>query len=95
MPVDSIYDNCINLMQRCVHLYLSGQQCDREAFPGDDFCEDHVDVHPLNDELGEPPIRKLVVRVVALILLVMFLIPIYYTLRSLYVGPQVQVQEGG
>ncbi len=81
-------------MQRCVHLYLSGQQCDREAFPGDDFCEDHADVRPLDDEPGGHPFRKMVVRLVALVLLVMFLIPIYYTLRSLYLGPRVQVQEG-
>ncbi len=94
MSLGSNYDNRIYLMQRCVHLYLSGQQCDREAFPGDDFCEDHVDGHPPNDELEERPVGRLVVRVVALILLVMFLIPIYYTLKMLYLGPPVQVQEG-
>ena len=95
MSADSIYDSRIDFMQRCVHLYLSGQQCDREVFPGGDFCEDHADAHQLDEEVGEHPIRKLVVRVVALILLVMFLIPIFYTLRTLYLGPQVQVQEGG
>ena len=82
-------------MQRCVHLYLSGQQCDRETFPGGDFCEDHADAHSFSDEIEEQPFKKLVVRVVALLLLVMFLIPIYYTLRTLYLGPRVQVQEGG
>ena len=45
--------------------------------------------------VGEHPFKKVVLRVVALILLVMFLIPVYYTLRTLYLGPQVQVQEGG
>jgi hypothetical protein len=95
MSVDSIYDNRIDLMERCLHLYMSGQQCDREAFSGDNFCEDHADVHPIDDAVGEHPFKKVVLRVVALILLVMFLIPIYYTLRTLYLDPQVQVQEGG
>jgi hypothetical protein len=94
MSAGSIYDNRIDLMKRCLHLYVSGQQCGREAFPGGDFCEDHADVHLLDDEAGEHPFRRVALRVVALILLVMFLIPIYYTLRTLYLGPQVQVREG-
>ena len=84
-------------MQRCSHLYLSGQQCDRESFPGSDFCEDHVDVHPAPDNLEDHPLRKLALRFAALILLIMFLIPMYYTLKSLYLGlaQQVEAEEGG
>ncbi len=84
-------------MKRCIHLYLSGQQCEREAFPGDDFCEDHADMHVVDDELvvEEHPFKKLIMRAVALALLLMFLIPVYYTAKTLYLAYQAELQEGG
>jgi hypothetical protein len=94
--VHCIYDTCNDLMVRCAHLYVSGEQCEREAFPGIDFCEDHADLHRVEDQLEESPFKKAVIRLAALILLVMFLIPLYYTLRTLYlgVGVEIEAEEG-
>jgi len=59
-----------------------------------DFCEAHQKVVQLESERLEDPIwRKTLLRFVALVLLLMFLIPIFYTLRDLYFGPPVKAQE--
>ena len=81
-------------MQRCFHLYESGSQCEEEALLGGDFCPDHDHAHVFF-EVGDYPVRKLVTRMVALILLVIFLIPFYYTLKTLYLSPPIEAQEGG
>ena len=39
--------------------------------------------------------RKAFIRFVAFLLLLLFLIPLYYTLRDLYLGPPAKVQENG
>ena len=73
-------------MGRCLHIYESGLQCVDETLDLSDFCESHqkvVDFPPLDDS----PSRKFVVRFVALILLLLFLIPIVESLRLLYLGP--------
>ena len=66
----------------------------QEALLGGDFCPDHDNAHVFF-EVGDYPVRKLVTRVVALILLVIFLIPFYYTLKTLYLSPPIEAQEGG
>ena len=45
------------------------------------------------DRLELPVWRKTLLRFVALVLLLMFLIPLFYTLRDLYYGPPVKAQE--
>ena len=80
-------------MHRCVHMYLSGWQCQSEALDGSDFCEDHVS-ELVYERLTEHPLRKLALRLVALILLILFLIPIYYTAKALYLGPGTLTEEG-
>ena len=79
-------------MPRCLHMYDSGFQCIDESIEPTEFCEAHqtiVDFETLQDS----PWRKLFYRVVALILLLMFLIPLVYTLRNLYLGPPAKAQE--
>ena len=59
-----------------------------------DFCEAHQKVVAFESERLEDSIwRKLFFRLVALVLLLMFLIPLFYTLRDLYLGPPVKAQE--
>ena len=73
-------------------MYDSGFQCIDESIEPTEFCEAHqriVDFETLQDS----HLRKLFHRVVALILLLMFLIPLLYTLRNLYLGPPAKAQE--
>jgi hypothetical protein len=73
-------------------MYESGFQCIDEALESTDFCDSHqkiVDFEPLQG----PPFRKFVVRFVAFILLLLFLIPVLNTLKALYVGPPAKAQE--
>jgi hypothetical protein len=80
-------------MARCLHIFGSGFQCVDEALDSTDFCEAHQKVVAFESErLEDPWWRKIVIRVVALVLLLMFLIPLYYTLRDLYLGPRVKAQ---
>ena len=59
-----------------------------------DFCEAHQKVVAFEPERLEDSIwRKVFFRFVALVLLLMFLIPLFYTLRDLYLGPPVKAQE--
>lgn len=70
-------------MHRCAHLYESGRQCSEFALDGKDFCEDHA-VLPDAFERGASGFGRLVMRIVALFLLIIFLIPFYYGVKSLY-----------
>lgn len=75
-------------------MFDSGFQCISEAMEPTDFCESHQKVVLLDSERLEDPIwRRMLLRLVALVLLLMFLIPLYYTLRDLYLGPPVSAQE--
>ncbi len=81
------------VMQRCAHLYESGIQCNEEVLPDGNFCEDHEVIHDFFEPLTDHPFRKLIMRVAALILLIAFLIPFYYTLKSMYLNQTVTAQE--
>ena len=79
-------------MPRCLHIYDSGFQCVDEAVDLTDFCGDHQKIIQF-ESAAESGWQKIFFRFVALILLIMFLIPLVYTLRNLYVGPPAKVQE--
>jgi len=79
-------------MGRCLHIYDSGFQCIGETLDETDFCDAHQKVVPF-ESLPVSVWRKALFRFVALILLLVFLIPLYYTLRDLYLGPPVKAQE--
>ena len=75
-------------------MFESGFQCVSEAMDATDFCEAHQKVVAFESERLEDSIwRKLFLRFIALVLLLMFLIPLFYTLRDLYLGPPVKAQE--
>ena len=81
-------------MARCLHMYGSGFQCSAETLEPTEFCEAHQKVVAFEIERLEDSFwRKLVLRFVALILLLVFLIPLFYTLRDWYFGPPVKAQE--
>ena len=80
-------------MARCLHMYDSGFQCIGENLEPTEFCEAHQKVIAF-ERLDDSIWRKAVIRFVALILLlVMFVIPLFYTLRDWYFGPPVEAQE--
>jgi len=79
-------------MARCLHIYESGFQCIGETLNETDFCDAHQRVVPF-ESLQDSTWRKAFFRSVALILLLIFLIPLYYTLRDLYLGPPAKAQE--
>lgn len=84
----------ITAMPRCLHIYGSGFQCFDEALETTDFCESHQKVVSIESERLEASFwRKTILRFVALVLLLMFLIPLFYSLRNLYLGPPVKAQE--
>jgi hypothetical protein len=83
----------VRVMQRCSHLYESGQQCSEESLPGSGFCGDHELIHDAFEPLLDHPYRKLAIRLAALILLIVFLIPFYYTLKTLYLNQTIEAQE--
>ena len=81
-------------MPSCLHIFESGLQCISETIDPTDFCEDHQKVVAFQSERLEDSIwRKAFLRLVALLLLLLFLIPLFYTLRDLYLGPPVKAQE--
>ena len=81
-------------MPRCLHIFDSGFQCISETMDPTDFCESHQKVVAFQSEkLEDSSWRKAFLRLVALVLLLMFLIPLFYTLRELYLGPPVKAQE--
>lgn len=80
-------------MARCLHMYESGFQCIGETLEPTEFCEAHQKVVAF-ERLEDSIWRKSVLRFVALILLlVMFVIPLFYTLRDWYLRPPVKAQE--
>ena len=79
-------------MPRCVHIYDSGFQCVSETLESTDFCEAHQRVIEF-EPLDKYSWQRTFLRFVALVLLLMFLIPLFYTLRDLYFGPPVKAQE--
>jgi len=75
-------------------MFESGFQCISETVEPTDFCEAHQKVVAFESErLEESLWRKVLLRFVALILLLLFLIPLFYTLKDLYLGPRVKAQE--
>ena len=81
-------------MPRCLHIFESGFQCMSETMEPTDFCESHQKVVAFQSErLEDSGWRKVFLRFVALVLLLMFLIPLFYSLRDLYLGPPVKAQE--
>ena len=77
----------IAVMPRCLHIFDSGFQCIDEAVDGSDFCDAHQKVVAFQaEQLEDSTWRKSVKRFVALVLLLLFLIPLYYTLKDLYFG---------
>jgi hypothetical protein len=83
-------------MSRCLHIFDSGFQCIDESVDTTDFCEAHQKVVSIEEErLQDSVWRKAFIRFVALLLLLLFLIPLYYTLRDLYLGPPVKAMEHG
>ena len=79
-------------MLRCNHIYDSGFQCEAEALGNTSLCGVHQKVVAV-ESLDGPRWRKLILRFVALILLIMFLLPIAYTLKNLYLVPPPKAQE--
>lgn len=80
-------------MSRCVHLHEGGLQCPGEAVEGSDFCEDHEPAHSFAERLRDHPFQKLVVRLIALLLLLVLLIPFYQAVRALYSSRLASVEE--
>ena len=81
-------------MSRCLHIYGSGFQCIDDSVESTDFCDAHQKVVEFEFErLEDPPLRKFLFRLIAMLLLLLFLIPIFYTLRNLYIGPPAKAQE--
>jgi hypothetical protein len=83
----------IAAMPRCLHIYDAGFQCISETVDQTDFCESHQKVVEFQSRLEESPWRKAFLRLVAVLLLLMFLLPLFYSLRNLYWGPPVKAQE--
>lgn len=79
-------------MIRCVHIYDSGFQCEAEALEGTNFCEAHQKVVEFA-RLQDSTWRKVFLRFVALILLIIFLIPIIFTIRNFYLDLPTEAQE--
>jgi hypothetical protein len=73
-------------------MYESGFQCIDEAIEPTDFCDSHQKVVEF-ERLQESPWRKMFYRLVAVVLLLLFLIPLVYTIRNLYLGPPSKAQE--
>jgi hypothetical protein len=81
-------------MPRCLHIFDSGFQCISETVEPTDFCDAHQKVVPFESEpLEDSGWRKAFIRFVAVVLLLLFLIPLYYTLRDLYLGAPAKAQE--
>lgn len=81
------------MTQRCSHLYETGQQCSEAPLPESGFCLDHETIHDAFEPLTDHPFRKLMIRVAAVLLLIAFLIPFYYNLKSLYLSQTTEARE--
>jgi hypothetical protein len=81
-------------MPRCLHIYASGFQCSDESVEATDFCDAHQKVVDFEFErLEHSPLRRIFFRLVALVLLLLFLMPFIYTLRTLYLSSPAKAQE--
>lgn len=80
-------------MPRCVHLHEGGLQCPGEAVEGSDFCEDHEPFQSFSERLRDHPVQKLIVRLVAVMLLLVLLIPFYQAVKTLYLSRLAAVEE--
>lgn len=81
-------------MPRCLHIFDSGFQCVDEVVESTDFCDAHQKVVEF-EALQDSSWRKIFIRFIALLLLLLFLIPLYYSLRELYLGTPVKALENG
>ena len=79
-------------MARCLHMYKSGFQCIDDSIEPTGFCEAHQNILEF-EKLQDSPWRKVFFRVVALVLLILFLIPFFWTLKGLYMEPPAKAQE--
>jgi hypothetical protein len=73
-------------------MYGSGFRCVGETMDETDFCDSHQKVVAF-PPLDEASWKKPLMRVVALILLIIFLIPLIFSLRNLYYGTPAKAQE--
>lgn len=81
-------------MSRCLHIYRSGLQCIDDSVEPTDFCDEHQKVVEFEFErLQDSTLRRFFFRVVALVLLLLFLIPIFYTVKNLYLMPRGTARE--
>ena len=81
-------------MPRCVHIYDNGFQCIAEAFEATELCESHQKVVAFeSDRIQESWIRKAILRFVAFVLLLMFLVPLFYSLKNIYWGAPAEARE--
>jgi len=81
-------------MTRCVYLHSDGSQCISDALENADFCGEHAYETDVT-ALEEHPFRKLVLRLIALILLLLLLIPYYRFLQSVNMAPGIEAGESG
>jgi hypothetical protein len=79
-------------MARCAHIYDSGFQCVDETVAPTELCSTHQRVVAF-ESLADSPWRKIVLRVVAFVLLLLLLVPVFYTLKNLHWGPAEDAQE--
>ena len=81
-------------MPRCLHLHDVGIRCISEAISGSDFCVDHDSTEEFGEErLYDHPLRKLLLRLVAFLLLVLLLVPFYRLIRTVYSFPPFEAGE--
>lgn len=82
-------------MPRCLHIFDSGFQCIDESVDASDFCDAHQKVVAFQAERLEDSIwQKTFKRFVALVLLLLFLLPLYYALKDLYLGDSSRMKIG-
>lgn len=70
-------------MGRCLHLTETGKQCPRDAEPGSPLCYLHTTGEPLESQPPGVSIRKIMFRVAAGLLLLIFLLQGYQFLKAL------------
>ncbi len=74
-------------MAQCLHLDSQGRRCRNQAAEGNPFCVWHEDASNVEAPLVGPALRRWIFRLVALVLLAIFLIPLvlrgYRLLRAL------------
>ncbi len=70
-------------MGRCLHLTETGKQCPRDAEPGSHLCYLHTTGEPLESQPLRISVRKMVFRLAAGLLLLIFLLQGYQFLKAL------------